>query len=88
MCLGDGRTVKALRKGNIRFVMSFKTSEPKRITMYNALCVPQLASNLFSVRAMSAKGNSLTFSDTQCWIHDGNGKLLGTESLIEKLYIT
>ena len=37
VCLGDGRTVEALGKGNIRFVMSFKTSEPKRITMYNAL---------------------------------------------------
>ena len=50
------------------------------------LCIPQLACNLFSVRATSAKGNSLKFSDTQCWIRDGNGKLLGTGSLIEKLY--
>ena len=37
--LGDGRSVKALGKGNIQFTMLFKVSSPKRVTMFDVLYV-------------------------------------------------
>ena len=40
----------------------------------------------FSVRAAAAKGNSVKFSHSNCWIHDRNGKLCGMGSLVDKIY--
>ena len=54
--------------------------------MDNALYVPKLACNLFSVRAAATKGNSVKFGNSKCWIRDRNGKLLGMGSLVQKLY--
>ena len=84
--LGDGRSVEAIRKGNIQFTMYFKMRQSKNVTMYNALYVPKLTCNLFSVRATAARGNSVSFGDTQCVVYDRHGKLLGNGSLIERLY--
>ena len=64
----------------------FKMSKPKEVTMYNALYVPKLACNLFSVRAAATMGNSVKFGNSKCWIRDRNGKLLGMGSLMQKLY--
>ena len=55
--LGDGRSVKALGKGNIQLAMLFKVSSPKRVTMFDVLYVPKLTCNLFLVRAAVSKGN-------------------------------
>ena len=49
-CPGDGRTVEAFGRGNIHFRMVFKMSKPKEVTTYNALYIPKLTCNLFSVR--------------------------------------
>ena len=77
VCLADGRTVEVFGRGNIHFRMVFKMSKPKEVTMDNALYVPKLACNLFSVRAAATKGNSVKFGNSKCWIHGRNGKLLG-----------
>ena len=61
-------------------------SKPKKATMYNALYVPKLACNLFSVRAAATKENTVKFGNNSCWIRDRNGKLLGMGSLVDKLY--
>ena len=86
VCLGDGCTVEVFAKGNIYFTMVFKMSKPKNVTMHNVLYVPKLACNLFSVRAAAAKGNTVKFENTSCWIHDRNEKLLGMGSLADNLY--
>ena len=86
MCLGDGQTVKAFGRGSIYFTMVFKMSNPKKVTMNNALYVAGLTCNLFSVRASVAKGNKAKFGETECWVHDKNEKLLGMGSLVDKLY--
>ena len=61
-------------------------SKPKNVTMHNVLYVPKLACNLFSVRAAAAKGNTVKFGNTNCWIRDRNEKLLGMGPLADKLY--
>jgi len=50
------------------------------------LLVPELACNLFSVRAGAARGNHVKFGRSRCWIQDVNGKLCGTGTLTDKLY--
>ena len=84
VCLVDGRTVEAFGRGNVNLTMVFKISDPKKVTMCNALYVPKLACNLFSVRAAITKGKTVKFGNTRC--RDRNGRLLGMESFVDKLY--
>ena len=84
--LGDGRSVEALGVGNVHLSMVFNVSDPKRTVVHQVLYVPKLACNLFSVRRAAAKGNSVKFSHSKCWIRDRNGKLRGMGSLVDKIY--
>ena len=54
--------------------------------MKRVLYVPDLTSNLFSVRAAVSNGNNVRFGSEKCWIRDVNGKLIGMGSLGNKLY--
>ena len=85
--LGDGRTVKAFGTGDITANMTFKVSKNKSCIITNVLYVPKLTSNLFSVWAATSKGNSIKFGISKCWIKNKNGKLVGTGTLTNKLYI-
>ena len=84
--LGDGRSVDAVGVGNVHLSMIFNVSDPKRAVVHQVLYVPKLACNLFSVRAAAAKGNSIKFSHSKCWIRDRDGKLRGMGSLVDKVY--
>lgn len=84
--LGDGRCVAAIGTGKAYLNMTFKVSAPKEIVMHNVLHVPDLACNLFSVRAATGKGNVVQFTDSRCWIRNHKGGLCGMGSLIGKLY--
>ncbi len=84
--LGDGRVVEAVGVGNIRLDMLFKVSHPTRATMFDVLHVPQLACNLFSVRAAAKKGNTVKFGQMKCWISGPNGGLKGIGYAYGKLY--
>ena len=84
--LGDGRTVDAVGVGDVHVNMQFKVSQPRKCVIQQVLHVPELACNLFSVRAAAAKGNQVKFSHSQCWIMDRNGKLCGIGLMENKLY--
>lgn len=84
--LGDGRTVDAVGVGDVHVNMQFKVSQPRKCVIQQVLHVPELACNLFSVRAAAAKGNQVKFSHSQCWIMDRNGKLCGVGLMENKLY--
>ena len=86
VALGDGRMVEAMGVGNVRVIMVFKVSEPKRSVLHRVLYVPKLACNLFSVRATASKGNVVKFGRSRCWIRRSDGKLLGMGSQTGKLY--
>jgi hypothetical protein len=57
--------------------MQFKVSEPKKAVMHDALLVPKLNCNLFSVRKATLKGYIWRFGCTKCWIRGEQGKLFG-----------
>ena len=84
--LGDGRTVDALGAGNVHVRMLFRVSESKMNIMYGVLYVPELTCNLFSVRAAAAKGNTVNFGSTKCWIRDRQGGLRGMGALKDRVY--
>ena len=84
--LGDGYTVDARGVENVHLNMVFEGDPSKKFVMYRVLYVPQLASNLFSVRAAALKGNIVKFGHSRCWIRDGSGILRGMGSLVNKLY--
>ena len=85
--LGDGSTVQAIGVGTVHVDMLFSVSDPKRSVFHHVLYVPKLTGNLFSVRAAVSRGNIVQFGKTRCWIRSGpHGKLLGTGSLVDKLY--
>ena len=50
------------------------------------LYVPKLTCNLFSVRAAASKVNAVKFGGASCWIRSREGKLVGMELLVNKLY--
>ena len=84
--LGDGWTLDAFGVGDVHLKMLFKVSQPKKSVMYRVLYVPQLARNLFSVRAATSKGNLIKFGHSRCWIRDKIGQLRGMGTMVNKLY--
>ena len=54
--------------------------------MYGVLYVPKLTCNLFSVRAATAKGNTVNFGSDKCWIRDRQGCLRGMGQMKDKVY--
>ena len=84
--LGDGRTVDALGVGNVYIRMLIRVSQRKMSVVHNVLHVPQMACNLFSVRAAASKGNLIKFGHSRCWIRDSSGKLCGMGTMVNKLY--
>ena len=83
--LGDGRTVNALGMGEVKFTSYLPHNRKVTGWMSNVLFVPQLANNLFSVRAAALNGNVVSFG-RKCWIKSNKKKLIGTGSPVRKLY--
>ena len=82
--LGDGRSVEALGTGRVRITV--ETSEGKKTTMMGGvLYVPKLACNLFSVRAVTQKGQIVQFGQNVCWIKC-RGKVLAKGRLVNRMY--
>ena len=83
--LGDGRTVKALGTGRVKFITQLRH---RRRTgwMMDVLYVPKLTSNLFSVHATALKKKVVLFGKRYCWIRDQNRRLVGIGSSVGKLY--
>ena len=84
--MGDGHMVEASRKGDIQFTMTLDNDKPNRVTMRDTLYVPKLTCSLFSVRATVMKGNTVEFKSGSCTIYNKNGIVVGTGSLVNKLY--
>ena len=84
--LGDGHTVDAIGVGNVYIRMQLAKGESKEFVIHKVLHVPNLACNLFSVRAAASKGKSVKFIDDKYWIYNRAGDVCGMGSLVDKLY--
>ena len=54
--------------------------------MYDALYVPNLKCDLFSVKAAATKGNFVKLGEVKCWIYGKSGTLYGMGTVSDKLY--
>ena len=86
--LGDGRSVDACGSGEIQIMMILGPKEKyqRKSTMAKVLYVPKLTANLFSARAVTAKGNVVQFGHTLCWIKNAKGKLIAKGRLAGNMY--
>ena len=85
--LGDGRIVSALGSGKVKVVSQLYHNKKVAGWMTDVLYVPKLTSNLFSVNAVTLKGNVISFGHKYCWIRNKIRKLIGTGSPMGKLYM-
>lgn len=84
--LGDGRQVAAMGTGKVRLEMLHKRRKSLTVTLNNALYVPGLTCNLFSVRSANLSGGGVTFIGNKCVIYNKKGKACGFGSVTGKLY--
>ena len=84
--LGDGKCVEALGVGEVKVNLFLESGKSKTVMFENCLLVPDLASNLFSVRAAVSRGKLVQFGQDSCQIFGSKGQLVGLGSLVGKLY--
>ena len=84
--LGDGHPICAVGYGKVQLKMQLEDGASGSEVMGHVLYVPDLTSNLFSVRAVTEKGVSVEFKNTKCYIHGLNGAVKGIGLLQGKLF--
>ncbi len=83
---GDGRAVVALGSGSVEMSL-FVNEQATTATLTNVLCVPKLAANLFSVKAIVAKGFTVEFGGDACYVKNPSGHVLAVGHLGRNLYV-
>lgn len=66
VCVGDGRPLEAVGRGNMDIIFILPSGEEKVSVLNNVLHVPQLSQNLISVAMAVENGKSCVFMDSQC----------------------
>ena len=84
--LGDGSSVSAIGRGNVRLNMIMEDGKSKKSTLANVLCVPDLKCNLFSVGATLLSGKEVQFKDSKCIIRNNSGLMCAFGRKRGKLY--
>ena len=84
--LGDGHVVEALGAGNLSVKVFAPNGSDCKFTISDVLYIPQLASNLFSVKAATKHGHILLFNNVECWVKCSTGRRITLGSLRGKLY--
>lgn len=80
--IANNEKLQVVCKGSIEI----STQQGYDITIKEVLCVPSLTTNLLSVSQMIKNNNSVTFSDSQCLIHNANNELVAVANLIDGVY--
>lgn len=82
--VGDGKFIPGYGVGDIK-VELFDGTDWVQKTFLGVLYVPELACNLFSIGAATAKGCSFEFIENDCFIKKNN-EIIGTGKKVNKLY--
>lgn len=86
--LGDGRTLDAIGFGLVKLnLLKGSHSSYGCAKLVNVLYVPNLACNLFSVRAAAVNSKSVEFGADKCFIRAQSGNICGEGVLLNKLYL-
>lgn len=84
--VGDGRILDAIGHGTVKVELTHKRTR-KQIRFEHVLHVPDLAVNLFSVRAVTDKGYIVQFGKRRCWVKDGKGYVKAMGALVDRMYL-
>lgn len=84
--LGDGRPVNAEGYGSVKLITCLDNGTSGSTQMSRVLYVPDLTTNLFSVKTVTEKGCKVEFEGTICRIWDKNGYLKGVGCPHGKLF--
>ena len=72
--LANDATAKVTAKGDVRIIAS-NGKHDRQITLCNALCVPDLRTNLMSVAKIVDKGYEVLFTKRRAYVNDASGDL-------------
>lgn len=86
VAIADGKTVNALGVGRVMVSVSANRSVARKSTLYDVLYVPDLSSNLFSVRAVTSRNMTVQFGHSRCWVRNKCNQLCARGTLVDKLY--
>ena len=82
--IGDGTVISAIVKGNVKLHV-YTGGRCRSVMLYDVLHMPELAWNLFSVRACTSRGASVLFNAGQCSVVVKDETVI-TGSMCGKLY--
>lgn len=84
--LGDGHSVHAVGIGKVRMEMDLDNRSTQPAVLHKVLYVPQLALNLFSVKAATKRGKKVDFGKRQCIIRGAKQQVCGKGTSRGNLY--
>ena len=84
--LGDGHEIEAVGVGEVKCRILCDDGGSFAVTMKNVLHIPTACANLFSVKAMTRNGYTVTFGQRSCWAKGPNGKVYVLGALKKQLY--
>lgn len=73
--IADGRKLFCEGSGSVSFALSLPNGDSMDIHLEEVLFVPNLSSNLISVRKLTMKGHSVTFKGDQCYLSQRGQRL-------------
>ena len=86
--VGDGRLLDAIGSGKVLVDLSLgrRNKTIKKFAFRDVLYVPDLAVNLFSVRAVTDKGFIVQFGKNRCWIKDSKRTVRAMGTLVGRMF--
>lgn len=86
--VGDGRLLDAIGSGKVLVDLSLgrRNKTIKKFVFRDVLYVPDLAVNLFSVRAVTDKGFIVQFGKNRCWIKDSKRTVRAMGTLVGRMF--
>lgn len=66
--IADGSNVLVMGKNSVKLQVWVSRNKSRYATLYNALHIPELSENLFSVKATTQNDYVIQFGHSRCWI--------------------
>ncbi len=76
--LGDGRSLEAVGRGTVSWILKLPGGQLKQSRLENALHVPDLSYNLISVSKVSEARKMTKFDESGCQILNYKNKVIAT----------
>ena len=86
VCVGDGRVLDAVGRGDVNMCFCLPTGQLKNSKLNNVLFVPDLSKNLISVSMAAKNGRSTIFNDKHCQFFNNKNECIAYATKKGNLY--